>query len=93
MKNYTAREIIKKAYGDSRNFITPHLISYGKLNSTTAYEFSWGGGMSRAKMFGVSVAKVVKGGKGQRSYELSKSFNTRTQANNYIKALKGTMGD
>ena len=89
MKTYSAREIIRKAYGDSKNFMTPHVISVGKINQNTAYELSWGTGFTHSKIYGVSIAKVIKGGKGQRSYDLSKSFDSKSQALNYINSLKG----
>lgn len=42
MKTYSAREIIYKAYGSSKNFVTPHVISIGKIGKIRAFELSWG---------------------------------------------------
>ena len=90
MKIYSAREIIKKAYGSSKNFVTPHVISYGKINKTMAYEFSWGSHMfgGSGNMYGVSVAKLIKGGKAIKSIDDSKSFHRKSEAKNYIAYLK-----
>jgi len=88
MKTYRAREIIKKAYGTSKNMMTPHVLKYGKINKDMAYELSYGRGFSRARMYGVSVAKMVKGGKAIRSYEDSESFSSKAKAMNHIDYLK-----
>ena len=88
MKTYSAREIIKKAYGTSKNFITPNIIKYGKISKTIAFELSSGSSMSGGTMYGVSIAKIIKGGKAERQYNLSKSFYTIYKAERYIEALK-----
>lgn len=88
---YKAREIIQKEYGSSKNFMTPHVISYGKINKNVAYELSSGEGLERgSKMYGVSVASINKSGKTRR-LEKSKSFHDKNEAESYIRNLKKTM--
>ncbi len=55
MATLTAREIIKREYGSSKNFVTPYPVKYGKLNKTTAYEISRGTGMNHEPIYGVSI--------------------------------------
>ena len=87
---YTAREIIKKSIGDSRNFLTPDLIRYGKVSPSIAYELSSGYGMEAGTiLYGVTVSSIDrKTGKTKREYDISKSFHSREEAEEYIKGLK-----
>ena len=88
MKTYSAREIIKKEYGSSRNFITPKVLGYGKINKNMAYELSSGSGIYGGTIYGVSVVKLIKGGKTQRMHDLSSSFKSKYKAKEYIEYLK-----
>lgn len=65
MCKLTARGIIQRQYGSSKNFMTPNVIKYGKVNQCTAYELSSGEGFSknpyqqpydRPTIYGVTVA-------------------------------------
>lgn len=88
VKTYSAREIIRMAYGSSRNFMTPHVISYGKINRKMAFELSKGTGINHETIYGVSIAKVVKGGKAERQTSLSGCFHSLSDARRHIRFLK-----
>jgi hypothetical protein len=85
-----ARNIIKKAYGNSKNFMTPKLIRYGKINSRLAYELSYGDGIiENTVIFGVSVASMDPEEKNAKmEFELSKCYHSIQEAEHYIKDLK-----
>jgi len=88
-KIYTAKQIIKKAYGNSNNFMSPKILSYGKLGKSTAFELSHGNGIEPGtEIYGVSVAGVTAKGKGVKIYKLSTCFPTNTEAKEYVKSLK-----
>ena len=90
-KRYTAREIIKKEYGSAKNFMTPNIISYGKINKNIAYELAHGKGFnsdSDSDIYGVSVAEIDNKGNTKRRYILSSSFDTLSQAKGHIAFLK-----
>lgn len=87
-----AREIIRKVYGSSKNFMTPDVIKYGKISKYTAFELSCGRGIFDNYIYGVSVATVEKDGKGYKNYDLSGSFDIREKAESYIKKLKKRYG-
>lgn len=98
MTTLDARTIIKHEYGDSKNFMTPHVIRMGKIAPHMAYELSWGDAMfleihPNGRMYGVSVVKVIKSDwpyETERATELNKSFATEQEAEDYIKYLKDT---
>lgn len=86
MDNTTqARLMIKKQYGDSKNFITPKILRYGKINRNVAYELSKGKFMD-SDMFGVSVVSTRR-----KLYDKSKSFSSKNKAESYINELKSKM--
>lgn len=80
-----ARLMIQKLYGDSRNFVTPKVLRYGKINKNVAYELSKGNFMNK-DMFGVSVVSSRR-----KLYDKSKSFFSKNQAESYINELKNKM--
>ena len=84
----SAREIIKGTYGSSKNFMTPNIISYGKISSDIAYELSSGRGIFSDMMYGVSVARKNPDGSYKKMYDLSKSFGSLDEAKKYIDSLK-----
>lgn len=83
----SAREIIRKQYGTSKNFITPHVLGYGKINKNVAYELSKGDFMGK-DMYGVSVASTKR-----ILYDKSKSFHSKQKAESYIGELVNKMVD
>jgi hypothetical protein len=84
----SAKDIIKGAYGSSKNFMTPNLISYGKISSDVAYELSSGRGLFNSMLYGVSFAKINIDGTYEKVYDLSKSFESLDEAKRYIEKLK-----
>lgn len=84
----TAREILRLEYGDSRNFLTPHVIARGKLRADTAYELSSGEGITPGtRLYGVSVV-VVHASTTERDYESSCCFSSLQAANEYVEELR-----
>jgi hypothetical protein len=41
----SAREILRREYGSSRNLLTPHALAIGKVDRESAYEISVGEGI------------------------------------------------
>lgn len=87
-KSYSARQIIRKEYGKSRNIITPNIVKYGKIRKNKAYEISYGKGFTGGKLYGVSIASINKKGKTKRNYKQSKVFNSQSTAQRYINKLR-----
>lgn len=85
----TAENIIQAEYGGSKNFMTPDVIEYRKIDELTAYELSEGEGfITGDKLVGVSIASYdPETETTKREYELSDSFNSVSQARKYIDKL------
>lgn len=77
----TASEICRNVY-KGKNFITPNIIEYIKLNDNSAIELSEGKGFTNNTLYGVSV--VINN---ERS-ELSKCCDSYNEAINYINDIK-----
>jgi hypothetical protein len=87
----TAREILRAAYGDSRNFMTPYVLRVGKLHPRIAYELS---SDSRGDYWGVSLVRwEPEEQKATRLYEYSQLFHTRAEAEAYIEGLRDQVGE
>ena len=84
----SAREMIKKAYGSSKNFMTPNVISYGKIGKDVAYELSSGSGIFTPMLYGVSVVKENPYGGYEKLTNISQSFTSLQEAKAYIEKLK-----
>lgn len=87
-KTFSAREIIKKEYGSSKNLMTGDILRYGKIKRNKAFELSKGRGFSGKTLYGVSIASISKHGKTRRNYSQSKVFFSKEKAENYIERLK-----
>jgi hypothetical protein len=88
-----ARDIIKKEYGDDKNFMTPHVLSYGKLPPVDkaierAYELSEGTGFEHEPIFGVSIVNLFEDGTTARDWDISKMCRSKQEAEQYIQSLK-----
>lgn len=88
MSNLTAKQIIKREYGESKNIITPEVIRYGKINKNLAYEISSGIGMKGDTIYGVSIVEIDKDGKTTRRTDLSDLFDSIDEVEMYIEVLK-----
>ena len=90
MTTLTAREIIKKEYGDSKNFMTPSILETKKISINRAYELSSGEAfLSDGRIYGVSVVDYDPAtDTTQRNYDLSEMFHSYQEAKEHIKALK-----
>ena len=84
-----ARDLIRREYGASRNFITPRILGYGKLGRNVAYELSVGNAiLQQGLMYGVSIVGEDDRGGTYRSFDFSQSFYSREEAIAYINGLK-----
>tara|TARA_Y100000034_G_scaffold25948_1_gene30988 strand:+ start:870 stop:1214 length:345 start_codon:yes stop_codon:yes gene_type:complete len=89
MKTLTAREIINQEYGNSKNFMTPHVIKRGKAHRNIAYELSSGEGFNHEPIYGVSIAMIDENTrKTKRLYNDSHMFNSLAEAKVYINDYK-----
>lgn len=87
----TAQEIIRKAYGNSRNFMTPNILGRGLLPGG-AYELSTGSGFDHEPIYGVSVVWLNLGGTTERAkYPVSQMFYSREDARAHIRRLKDSI--
>ena len=75
-----------KKFGNGHNFITPSICNRGLVNKDTAFELSHGIIMGD-DLFGVTTV-VTKDGFPLENEGVSKSFNERVDAENYIETLK-----
>ena len=90
MRTATAREIIRKEYGSSRNFMTPHKVRCGKISRRVAFELSSGSGLfDHSTIWGVSFAEITESGDTIRRTDISEVFDSREDAEAYIEELKG----
>ncbi len=88
MPDMTAREILRKEYGDSRNFMTPRILGRGLLPAG-AYELSKGGGFDHETIYGVSVVWLNPDGTTERPGQpISQMFHSREAARRHIRHLK-----
>lgn len=71
--------IFNQVYNGARNFMTPDLIRYGQ-HGRFFYELSSGMFMND-KLFGVTVLEK----NGTKRHDLSSSFPTQSEAEQYIK--------
>lgn len=83
----SARQIIKKEYGKSRNIMTPNVIRYGKISKNIAYELSSGRGIVNEQIYGVSVVEIDENGETIRRTDLSKMFYSLEESEDYIKKI------
>lgn len=89
-----ARHIILGAYGQGKNFMTPHVVKIVSIKrGEVAAELSYGEGLFGYKMAGVTVARALPDGETERT-DLSRSFCGDTysealdKARQYIEELK-----
>lgn len=88
MKALTARQIIRQAYNGEKNIFTPNVIRIGKIDRNTAYEISYGRGMTVERIYGVSIAVCVDG-KCSNDHDKQHCFTKLSDAENYVETLKG----
>lgn len=84
----TAAEILTMEYGDSPNFMTPHVLKRGKLARHWAYELSWGRGFHQERIYGVSVVQYMPNvQKTKRYFQMSQCFDSEQAAEQHIEDL------
>ena len=91
MTALTAIQAIKTEYKNSRNFITPYVIRYGKLNKDQAYELSSGKSIfDDNTIYGVSIVDILDHDNKitKRRTDLSNCFQSLQSAEYYIQSLK-----
>lgn len=80
------RKIFNQAYNYQKNIMTPTIVKYGEIKEGLLFELSKGRGIFDVELFGVTILKKVKNTY-EKMYDLSKCFNTKEEANNYIQSL------
>lgn len=89
MATLSAREILRREYGSSRNMMTPDVIRRGKLGRHTAYELATGYGLEPGSiLYGVSVVRVCDDGSTMRLYDASRVFHGLEDAEGWIQSLR-----
>lgn len=83
----TPLQIIRKEYGDSRNFITPTVVEVGALPGG-AYELSTGEGIERNKVYGVSVVWLKPDGSTERDPMRGGCYHSIEEARAAIATLR-----
>lgn len=86
-KAISAREILRREYGTSKNFMTPEIIKTGKINRKTAYEISKGTGFKNEPVFGLTIVEIINGETKGRE-DLSDCFWNIKEVNERITRLK-----
>jgi len=87
-----AKELVKKEYGSSRNFMTPRVLSYGWISKDkAAYELSQGYGIKGERIYGLSIVEW-KGTASIRRSDLGGIFYNRDEIKQYIKQRKEEVG-
>ena len=83
-----ARKLVKMEYGNSHNFMTPRIISYGwVVKDKVAYELSRNGTKGK-RIYGLSFVEW-NGTTSKRRSDLCNIFDNRDEIKQYIKQLKG----
>ena len=88
----SAREILKREFGSSKNLLTPRIIKIGKINRCVAYELCKGVGIEGENIYGV----LVVGYNGECTINLSylsKMFFNLNRALGYIESLRDEVID
>ncbi len=89
--NFTAKDVIRRAFGRVKNFMTPHALCYGFCGDF-AYELAKGEGFSHETIYGVSVVEYkvlgnnVLGATNLRT-DLSGCYGSKVLAEKAIDAL------
>ena len=84
MSNTEIRDTFNRVYNGEKNFMTPHVIKYGKRGKYI-YELSDGDAFMRSgRIYGVSVLTTG----GEKRTDLGGSFQSKQEAEDYIKQLK-----
>lgn len=92
----TAEELIKRGYGNSRNFMTPNIKVYGWIvEGVTAFELSSGKNMAgqQGGLWGVSLVTINSDGNAMCHYYdhdtmPSKAFCSEQEAVRYLLRLQ-----
>lgn len=89
----TADQILTKEFRGSKNVITPDIISIGGVSKNQSWELSSGKFMDTI-LYGVSIVSYdPKTDTTSRDYELSKCFETKQLALDYIQEIKKATSD
>lgn len=76
------KEIFDEVYNCQPNFMTPHIIEYGRINDELIYELSQGEGFNRNTLIGVTTLAKIDG-----EWIQTKNINKSFSNTNYHKAL------
>lgn len=81
MQQSEIREVFRGIYGNDPNFMTPHLICFGKKGSLV-WELSWGPGLT-GRVFGVTVIELGLPNVSRR--DISRCFSNKGAAESFIR--------
>ncbi len=89
MKTLSARQIFKKKYGESKNFMTPIVVKYGKINNNLVYEVSRGEGFDHDIIYGVTfISFNSTTDKTTTEIDLSCMLRSEEEVDQYIENIK-----
>ena len=85
-----AQQLIRKEFGNSKNFMTPKILEYGWIvDNRIAYELSTGEGFDHEPIFGVSLVRCMPSGKTERIRQpISDVFHSQALARRHIRKLQ-----
>ena len=88
-----AKQLLRKAFGGSKNIITPYILRVGLLHPRIAYELSTDDRyLAYRTLYGVTVVRD-DGEDVQHLYDHSRAFPTREAAEAYLQELSGRVQD
>ena len=89
-KCLSARVIFRKRFPQrDKNFMTPNVEKFGKVNCNVAYELSSGRGFENDTIYGVTlVSHNPKKGTTRSLHDVSQSFHSKNEAQSFINKLK-----
>ena len=94
MKTLSARQIFKKKYRDSKNFMTPYVLKYGKINNNLVYEVSSGEGFDHDIIYGITfISFNSTTDKTTPENDLSCMLRSEEEVNQYIESIKIIKGE
>lgn len=91
----TPKDTIRKEYGTSKNFMTPRVLSYGRISDSLVYELSTGQGIPAdsfssvgPQIWGLAVVEIGSDGSLKRRRDLGDCFRSREAVRLHIAKLR-----
>ena len=84
-----AKEIIRKEYKNSKNFMTPTVLEIDWIvKDKVAYEISKGKGFEHETIYGLSVVKLHEDGTTERCHNFSDCYCSRGELRRKIESIR-----